>query len=109
MRLQKSTIASGGKPRRRIPDNVGILGSSHPDTTPLYEGGASVLLEFDAGFDAAAALTDVREGVDLAKSNLPAAADDPEIHEVKGSLFGPLFGALSFLFLEEALSLITIT
>ena len=25
-----------------------------------------------------------------------------------GSLFGPLFGALSFLFLEEALSLITI-
>ena len=52
-----------------------------------YEGGANVLLEFDAGFDAAAALTDVREGVDLAKGNLPAAADDPEIHEVNFSLF----------------------
>ena len=41
MRLQKSTIASGGKPRRRIPDNVGILGSSHPDTTPLETNSVS--------------------------------------------------------------------
>ena len=52
-----------------------------------YEGGANVLLEFDAGFDSDAALTDVREGVDLAKGNLPAATEDPEIHEVNFSLF----------------------
>jgi len=52
-----------------------------------YEGGANVLLEFDAGFDADAALTDVREGVDLAKGNLPMATDDPEVHEVNFSLF----------------------
>ena len=52
-----------------------------------YEGGANVLLEFDAGFDSDAALTDVREGVDLAKGNLPMATDDPEVHEVNFSLF----------------------
>ena len=60
-----------------------------------YEGGANVLLEFDAGFDAAAALTDVREGVDLAKGKLPAAADDPEIHEVNFSLFPVIVVILS--------------
>ena len=32
-----------------------------------YEGGANVLLEFDAGFDADTALQDVREAVDLAE------------------------------------------
>jgi len=52
-----------------------------------YEGGANVLLEFDAGFDSDAALRDVREGVDLAKGNLPMATDDPEVHEVNFSLF----------------------
>ena len=52
-----------------------------------YEGGANVLLEFDAGFDSDAALRDVREGVDLAKGNLPIATDDPEVHEVNFSLF----------------------
>jgi len=52
-----------------------------------YEGGANVLLEFDAGFDSDSAMRDVREGVDLAKGNLPAASDDPEIHEVNFSLF----------------------
>ena len=32
-----------------------------------YESGASLVLEFDAGFDAKKAITDVREKVDLAK------------------------------------------
>ena len=52
-----------------------------------YEGGANVLLEFDAGFDADTALQDVREAGDLAKTQLPAASDDPEVHEVNFSLF----------------------
>ena len=52
-----------------------------------YEGGANVLLEFDAGFDADTALQDVREAVDLAKTQLPTASDDPEVHEVNFSLF----------------------
>ena len=52
-----------------------------------YEGGANVLLEFEAGFDADTALEDVREKVDLAKSSLPASSEDPEVHEVNFSLF----------------------
>ena len=52
-----------------------------------YEGGANVLLEFEAGFAADTALEDVREKVDLAKSSLPAASEDPEVHEVNFSLF----------------------
>ena len=60
-----------------------------------YEGGANVLLEFEAGFDADAALRDVREGVDLAKTNLPGATDDPEVHEVNFSLFPVLVVILS--------------
>ncbi|HYE01553.1 MAG TPA: efflux RND transporter permease subunit, partial [Alphaproteobacteria bacterium] len=35
-----------------------------------YEGGGNVVLEFDAGFDADQALTDVREKVDIAKAEL---------------------------------------
>ncbi|MDP4795993.1 MAG: efflux RND transporter permease subunit, partial [Rhodospirillales bacterium] len=52
-----------------------------------YEGGASVTLEFDAGFNADEALTDVREKVDLAKPDLPTETDEPEVHEVNLSLF----------------------
>ncbi|MGE4647444.1 MAG: efflux RND transporter permease subunit, partial [Arenicellales bacterium] len=60
-----------------------------------YEGGANVLLEFEAGFDADTALQDVREAVDLAKTQLPAASDDPEVHEVNFSLFPVLVVILS--------------
>ncbi len=52
-----------------------------------YEGGANVLLEFEAGFDADTALDDVREQVDLAKPELPEDTDEPEVHEVNLSLF----------------------
>ncbi|MDP6109086.1 MAG: efflux RND transporter permease subunit, partial [Rhodospirillales bacterium] len=36
-----------------------------------FEGGANVILEFDAGFDADKAMDDVREKLDLAKPELP--------------------------------------
>lgn len=52
-----------------------------------YEGGGNVTLEFEAGFDADKALDDVREKVDLAKSDLPDETDDPTVHEVNLSLF----------------------
>lgn len=52
-----------------------------------YEGGGNVTLEFEAGFDADTALDDVREKVDLAKSDLPDETDDPTVHEVNLSLF----------------------
>jgi len=52
-----------------------------------YEGGGNVTLEFEAGFDADKALDDVREKVDLAKSELPDETEDPTVHEVNLSLF----------------------
>ena len=59
------------------------------------EGHASVLLEFDAGFDGDKALADVRERVDVAKSSLPAATDEPSVNEVNIALFPVLNISLS--------------
>ncbi len=59
------------------------------------EGHASVLLEFDAGFDGDTALADVRERVDVARSNLPAATDEPSVNEVNIALFPVLNISLS--------------
>ncbi len=60
-----------------------------------HQGGASVILEFEAGFDADAARLDVREKVDQAKSDLPADADEPTVNEVNLSLFPVLVVTLS--------------
>lgn len=60
-----------------------------------FEGGANVTLEFDAGFDADVALTDVREKVDQAKPELPSETDEPEVQEVNISLFPVLVVTLS--------------
>lgn len=60
-----------------------------------YEGGGNVTLEFEAGFDADKALTDVREKVDLAKSELPDETDEPTVHEVNISLFPVLTVAIA--------------
>ncbi len=68
-----------------------------------YEGGANVTLEFDAGFDADAALADVREKVDLAKPELPSETDEPEIHEVNFSLFPVIVVTISGKAPERAL------
>jgi len=59
------------------------------------EGHASVLLEFDAGFDGDTALADVRERVDAAKSQLPSATDEPTVNEVNVALFPVLNISLS--------------
>lgn len=60
-----------------------------------YQGGANVLLEFEAGFDADEALDDVREKVDLAKPELPDDTDEPTVNEVNFSLFPVLNITLS--------------
>ncbi len=64
-------------------------------TATAYLGGANVVMEFDAGFDADQALIDVREKVDLAKPELPADADEPTVHEINLSLFPVLTVSLS--------------
>ena len=51
------------------------------------EGSAVIILEFDAGFDADQALTDVREKVDIARAELPADTDEPWIQEINVALF----------------------
>jgi multidrug efflux pump len=60
-----------------------------------YEGGGNVTLEFDAGFNADQAMTDVRDKVDIAKADLPDEADEPTVNEVNLSLFPVLVVNLS--------------
>lgn len=45
-----------------------------------------VMLEFDAGFDADQAMTDVREKIDLARRDLPQDSEEPVIREFNASL-----------------------
>jgi len=54
------------------------------------EGRATVTLEFAPDADVDKALTDVRERVDLAKSKLPADAEEPRVSQVKFSRFNPM-------------------
>jgi multidrug efflux pump len=68
-----------------------------------YEGGANVLLEFEAGFNADEALDEVREKVDLVRPDLPADTDDPTVNEVNLSLFPVLVVTLSGDLPERAL------
>jgi multidrug efflux pump len=51
------------------------------------EGVAVLILEFDAGFDADQALSDVREKVDLARAELPQDSEEPFVQEVSMSMF----------------------
>ncbi len=51
------------------------------------EGSAVLILEFDAGFDADQALSDVRERVDLARAELPQDSEEPFVQEVSISMF----------------------
>ena len=60
-----------------------------------YEGGAYVVLEFEAGFDADKALTDVREKVDDARAELPDDSEEPTVHEINLGLFPVLVVTLS--------------
>ena len=64
-------------------------------TAVASEGHASVTLEFDAGFDADKALQDVREKVDLAKTELPQETDEPTVNEVNFALFPVIVVTLS--------------
>jgi len=73
---------------------TGIEGLKEIRST-AYQGGASVVLEFEAGFDADKALLDVREKVDLGKTELPEDADEPSVNEINLSLFPIITVSLS--------------
>ena len=64
-------------------------------TSTASEGHASVMLEFDAGFNADKALADVRVKVDAARAKLPAEAKEPTVNEINVGLFPVLSVGLS--------------
>ena len=59
-----------------------------------FEGGGYVLVEFEAGFNSATALADVRAKVDDSKRDLPRDIDEPQVREVNLSLFPVLVVSL---------------
>lgn len=56
-------------------------------TSYAYEGSASIILEFHAGFESNKALTDVRNKVNDNEHFLPDGTDKPTINEINLSLF----------------------
>jgi len=59
------------------------------------EGHAAIILEFDAGFESDNAMRDVVQKVNVAKSKLPAATDEPLVNEINVALFPILIITLS--------------
>ncbi|ART81481.1 MFS transporter [Oceanisphaera profunda] len=80
---------------RPIEQELRTLAGVKKMSSTASEGHASVMLEFDAGFDPKLALQDVREKVDATRSKLPQEADEPQVHEINVSLFPVLSVALS--------------
>ncbi len=56
-------------------------------TATATQGHLSIQLEFQSDINIDAALVDVREAVDAAKGELPAATDEPKVKEINLSLF----------------------
>ena len=68
-----------------------------------FEGGASLTLEFQAGFDADQGLDDVRQAVGRAVPDLPSEATEPVIREVNTALFPVMTVVISGKVPERAL------
>jgi len=59
-------------------------------TANAYEGGANVMIRFDAGTNVDVALQDTRAKVDAAKTKLPGETEEPTVNEIKFSRFDPM-------------------
>lgn len=59
------------------------------------EGHAGIVLEYNIDFDKDAALADIRAKVDLARGDLPGAAEEPRIYETNFNLIPTIIIALS--------------
>ena len=64
-------------------------------TSSAFEGGATVTLKFNAGFDSDKAKADVKDKIDQSKSDFPVDMRDPTIMEINLSLFPVLIVKLS--------------
>ncbi|SJZ81290.1 efflux RND transporter permease subunit [Consotaella salsifontis] len=80
---------------RPLETELGSLSGLDEMEAHASEGFASVQLTFDAGFNSAKALQDVKDAVDKAKPDLPAEADEPVVTEINISLFPILTVILS--------------
>src|SRR6187401_2232497 len=80
---------------RPVETQLKSVGNVKEMRSTAYEGGGSVLLEFEAGFDSKSALADVRAKVDEAKRDLPRDADEPTVQEVNLSLYPVLVVSLA--------------
>ena len=72
-----------------------------------FLGGGSIMLEFDAGFNAKEAVNDTRVKVDLVKNKLPNETEEPIVTEVNLSRFPVLALAVSGNFEDRVLIKIT--
>lgn len=70
-------------------------------TSYANEGSASVIIEFNAGFDSKRALNDVRAKVQDAEHDLPQDAKKPSVHEINLSLF-PVLSVMLLGDIEES-------
>ena len=89
-----NTIYSGVAPRdietlitRPLEEELNTIADVKTITSTSIEGYSSINVEFDAGVDMDEALQQVREKVDIAKPDLPAAAEEPGIFEINFSQF----------------------
>src|SRR6201995_3344986 len=62
---------------RPVETQLKSVGNVKEMRSTAYEGGGSVLLEFEGGFDSHSALADVRAKVGQSKRDLPKDADEP--------------------------------
>ncbi|UCG89013.1 MAG: efflux RND transporter permease subunit [Gemmatimonadota bacterium] len=89
-----TTIYAGVAPKdietlitRPIEDELNAISDVKTITSSSIEGYSSINIEFNAGVDMNKARQEVREKVDIAKPELPVAAEDPQIFEINISEF----------------------
>ncbi|MFQ6044782.1 MAG: efflux RND transporter permease subunit [Gemmatimonadales bacterium] len=89
-----NTVYPGVAPRdietlitRPLEEELNTIADVKTITSTSIEGYSSINVEFDAGVDMDEALQQVREKVDIAKPDLPAAAEEPGIFEINFAEF----------------------
>ncbi|NIN13341.1 MAG: MMPL family transporter [Gemmatimonadales bacterium] len=70
-----------------LEDELNTIADVETITSSSVEGFSSINVEFEAGMDMNEALQRVREKVDIAKPELPLAAEEPQIFEINLSEF----------------------
>ena len=72
---------------RPIEDELNAISDVKTITSSSVEGYSSINIEFNAGVDMSEARQEVREKVDIAKTEIPEAVEDPQIFEINLSEF----------------------